>query len=186
MVVVNCVCSAQLRSNDDDDGRTLKDLFLFADKVYNHRRPTMALFKRSGSTIMVFTSMKCRIMGFPTTITAANNQTTTNLLDQLIDSQKSILTSWSLEKAIRLNVENFTLTTTTMTHKLPKQINFYHHEECLHFDLEIFCGAKFLFDGSSSSHVNVFSSGQVVITGVKSQHEFDKIVHLLYEKLVYK
>lgn len=184
-MIVNCVCSAQLQGH----GRTLKDLFLFADKVYNQRRPTMAVFKRSGSTIMVFTSMKCRIMGMPS-ISTSNPSLL--LLDQVIEAQKSILASWSQEKFIQMNVVNFTITTSTMTHKLPKEINFYHYQNFLYFDLEIFCGAKFLFDTSGvggiefDGHVNVFSSGQVVVTGVKRQDTFDEILHLLYKKLVYK
>lgn len=165
---MNLVCSAQLETE-----KSFSSLLPFADRVYNHR-PTMLLFKRSGVSIMVFTSMKCRVMGLP--------QSEKPTLDRLVELQRLILTTWAKEH--EMNVIHFKLTTSTMTHKLPSAVNFYKNEHCLHFDLELFCAAKFL--SNDSCHVNVFHSGHVIVTGLKSEENMHTILTHLYRQLNYK
>ena len=174
--IVNVVCSAQLVVKE---GKTLEDLFPFADKIYNHR-PTMAIFKRSGMTIMVFTSFKCRIMGLP--IVHGERKS----LNDLMKMASSILRQWICEIkedwGEDVGLIDFTFLTSTMTHKIPSLINFHKNQHCLNFDLELFCGAKFT-SAPPSTHVNVFSTGQVVATGLKSDTSMRRTIHQLYSLL---
>lgn len=170
IIVNNVVCVAQLQTE-----KTFEEFLTAADKAYTHR-PTMALFKRRGATILIFTSKKLRIMGLP-----AGSSSSTSL-QNLVASHHQTLVDWILEfnSFPSISLQNFSLSSATMTHKVPALINFYKNRHYLEYELELFSGAKFKLPPSSSCHVNVFSNGQVVATGMKSEQQMQQILHQLY------
>ena len=167
---VNVISKAQLVTN-----WTLDDFFKFADKKFQHR-PTMALFKRNGQSILLFTSLKCRCMGFP-----SNASKTNDTLEEIIKKQHETLADFAREFVCLLS--NLTFVTSTMTYKLPFQVNYYKNIHCLQFDLEIFCASKFI-NNHSSIHINIFHNGIVIATGIKSQNQMIEIIRKINKEIV--
>ena len=162
--IVNVVCSAQLETDV-----TFQDFLEVADKRYTHR-PTMAVFKRKGTTIILFTSKKIRIMGLPSNCT--------NTLEDLVDEHRKTILEWMNEFHYPLFLKCFTFNTSTMTHKIDAEINYFKNQHCLDYELEIFNAAR--FKQVTSCHVNVFASRYVVVTGVKHEEQMRRPIKQLH------
>lgn len=168
--IVNVVCSAKLQTDE-----SFQEFLTLADKRFTHR-PTMAMYKRNGATIMMFTSKKIRIMGL-----SSAGDSSPPLLEDRIRAHRKTLLEWINEFTWPIVIEEFTFNNATITHKLPTEINFFKNQHCLECELEIFTGAK--FKQTESCHVNVFASGNVVVTGIKNCHQIASILNQLYSLL---
>ena len=124
---------------------SLEDLVPYASKFYNHK-PRMVTYCKEGVTILIFTSLKVRLMGKG-------------------ESHKRVLHEFlrSLPWKARIGEMNCTM---TVSHSLEMCINL-HKLDRRHFqvELELFPAASLIHSGRE--HVNVFHNGKVVVTGVR-------------------
>ena len=150
---------------------TLEDLAPYAHTFYQHK-PRMIKYRHEGITILIFTSLRVRLMG--------GGETHAAVLRLFLDS---------LPWPIAVVGTELRLSNMTVTHHLPFCLNLHklisHHK---HFstELEIFPAAKFLHGGRE--HVNVFHTGRIVITGVRDinnveNHILPRLLPLLQHAL---
>ena len=166
----NAVVSAQLCSCDKM--LTLQDFMCCAHVKFTHR-PTMAKFYHHGVTILIFTSLKCRTMGFPKDCNNKNN------LNEIVAKHQEILQSFIEKFPWSLTLKNVSLSTATATHQLPCSVTL----QASHFmyEPELFSAAKLRLDNDNdSAHVNVFANGKVVCLGIKSQGHVESLLRHLY------
>lgn len=145
MVVSNLVFCGQLFPH-----KALEDFIPIATKFYDHR-PRMIKFASCGITILVFTSLRFRLMG--------KGENHLSVLSEFLTLAK-------------VEARNVTLTTMTITHRIPYQINL-HKLDPRHFymDSELFPAARWIHDGREN--FNIFHSGSIVITGVKDIYNLE-------------
>ena len=80
------------------------------------------------------------------------------------------------------SIVSMDISTMTLTLQLPYFINFHYlSEEDFYVDTEMFPAAKLLHTGSC--HVNVFATGHVVATGVKSYSHAITLIDQLTKSL---
>lgn len=126
--------------------------------IQNYRgRPTMIKYKRHGSTIMVFTSLKARIMGNPD-----NHWQTVEEFCKLSES----------------SISGYNCQSCTVIHRVPFQIPLDKLPSCFRFEPEIFFAAYRIIE---NVHVNVFHTGKINITGTKSLEEAQTV----YDSFIY-
>ena len=146
----NVVCSGRLDCQYD-----FNDFIPLADRAYLHK-PRMLKFRRNGITLLIFNNLKFRTMGGQGLDHEIIYQLHKNTLHQILTSFP-----WACQS---LNME---ITTMTFSFQVPYFINFHYlSEQHFYVDTEMFPAAKLLHTGSC--HVNVFATGHVVATGVKS------------------
>lgn len=134
--------------------KTYFELTKLAHKVYKGK-PAMVVFKTSKNTILVFRSLKGRIMGEP----GASSE--------------------SLAK-MPFNVINLEIQTLTYTHKLAHEINLLKLSHPFHYEGELFPAGYYKDAGI---HVNIFHTGNIVLTGVKTETQAKRTI-LLIETLI--
>jgi TATA-box binding protein (TBP) (component of TFIID and TFIIIB) len=140
------VCSVYCGQLGGVEHITLKDLATYAHVHYQHK-PVMVKFRSRNVTLLIFTNFKFRLMGGGD----AHMETLQDFLQPL---------PWNFV------VTRISLTNTTAVHQLPYHINLHklRNNDRFSVDMELFPAAKFRHNGRE--HVNVFHTGQVVITGV--------------------
>jgi TATA-box binding protein (TBP) (component of TFIID and TFIIIB) len=156
MQVVCRIFQGQFIPGSESSGHVirLEDFFPFATTVYNHK-PYMVKYRQQGITLLIFNNLKFRIMG--------QGEAPLSVLNEFMDR---LPPAWKDE----LKVENLKLSTMTVVHTLPTPIN--PHKLCrdftkFHAEWELFPAVKWLGAGGGV-HVNIFHTGKVVATGVKS------------------
>ena len=133
----------------------LEDLIPYTTKFYNHR-PRMIKYHKNGITILVFTSLRFRLMGKG-------------------DIHKQILQDFLHMLPWKSHVGEMTCSM-TVSHQLPvKHINLHKLDRrYFQVEMELFPAAKLIHKGHE--HVNIFHSGKLIITGVR---ELPSIVPLI-------
>ena len=146
----NAVCSGRL-----DCQHHFNNFISLADRAYLHK-PRMLKFRRNGITLLIFNNLKFRTMGGQGLDHEIIFQLHKYTMHQILESFP-----WPCES---LNME---ISTMTLSFQVPYFINFHYlPKENFYVDTEMFPAAKLLHTGSC--HVNVFATGHVVATGVKS------------------
>lgn len=146
----------------------LEDFYPFATTVYRHR-PSMIRYRSRNITLLLFTNFKFRLMGKG----EAHIEVLREFLAQL---------PWGSDMKIR----NLRLSTMTLTHCLPMSVNT--HKLCQNHDKfraewELFPAVQWLGAGGGV-HVNIFHTGKVVATGVKSINEAEsRLLPRLYRDI---
>ena len=140
MVVSNLILRGELKSLC-----SLEDLIPFGTHFYDHR-PRMIKFTRHGITLLVFTSLRFRLMGKG-------------------EHHKSVLAEFLNSIPWKIEAKNLKLSTMTLTHGIPYQINLHKlYRQPFSLDSEQFPAARWIHEGREN--FNVFHSGCIVITGV--------------------
>lgn len=127
----------------------------YATKVYKGR-PTMILFKNFDNTVIIFKSLKGRIMGNP------------NKMKETLDN-------------LPFDIANVHVQTCTYTHDFNHEINLQKLNNSFHYEAELFPAAYSTIFGA---HVNIFHTGKIVVIGVKSHEIAEKIIASV-EKMIF-
>ena len=136
----------------------LEDLEKYSTKFYSHR-PRMIKYRKHGITILIFTSFKFRVMG--------KGDHHARILEEFLHSLP-----W--KSTISEMTRNM-----TVSHHLPNTNINLHKLDRDHFqvEMELFPAAKLIHAGSE--HVNVFHSGNIVMTGVCELSRADHLIELV-------
>ena len=146
----NVVCSGRLESQHG-----FNDFISLADQAYLHK-PRMLKFRRDGITLLIFNNLKFRTMGGQGLDHQIIVQQHKNVLHRVV-----AMFPWSCD------IVSMDISTMTLAFQIPYFINFHYlPEEHYYVDTEMFPAAKLLHTGRC--HVNVFATGHIVATGVKS------------------
>ena len=146
----NVVCSGLLQCQHE-----FNDFIPLADRAYLHK-PRMLKFRRDGITLLIFNNLKFRTMGGQ----GVDHQVIFRLHKKVLHQILAML-PWN---CVIVSME---ISTMTLAFQVPYFISFHYlPEENFYVDTEMFPAAKLLHTGSC--HVNVFATGHVVATGVKS------------------
>jgi TATA-box binding protein (TBP) (component of TFIID and TFIIIB) len=126
----------------------------FATKNYSSR-PKMKKITLNSSTILIFPTMKARIMGTP------SNQLET--IDQL-------------RCRLKANIFNLKVQSMTIVHNIGHPINLDELQKHpkFNYEPELFCAA-YSSTLKNIPHINIFHSGKVVITGVKTTYPHEAL-----------
>ena len=159
----NVVCSGRLECQ-----HVFNDFISLADRAYLHK-PRMLKFRRNGITLLIFNNLKFRTMGGQGLDHEVIFQQHQDVLRQVVATMP-----WSC------NIVSMDISTMTLSFQVPYFISFYKlPEQHFYVDTEMFPAAKLLHTGSC--HVNVFATGHVVATGVKSySHAMTLINQLVF------
>ena len=137
-----------------------KDLYKFATKIYVGR-PTMIKIKINGNTVIIFRNMKGRIMG-----------SSENMNETL--------------SSLPFDVEDVKIQTLTFTDSISQTINLWKLNLPFFYEGEIFPAAAYI-KFQDGAHINIFHTGKLVLTGVKSEDEatkiFENVKKLLLQQL---
>lgn len=137
-----------------------KDLIKFGDRFYSHR-PHMIKYQKDGITLLIFTSLKFRLMGKG----CCHIQVLKNFLHSL---------PWYSQIGPLTN-------SMTIVHQLPIQhINLYNlNKKYFQVELELFPAAKLLHSGRE--HVNIFHTGKIIMVGVRNVNNVTPLIELLMD-----
>ena len=135
---------------------TLEKLSHFTHVFYQHR-PRMLKYNKNGVTLLIFTSLRFRLLG--------KGEAHLQLLEDFL-----LHLPWTIRVATQIQVNM------TVTHQLEKCVNLHRlsHNNRFSTELELFPAAKFIHTGRE--HVNVFHTGRIVITGVRDINKSQNIL----------
>jgi len=161
IMIITCrVLCGQLQSADGSP-HTLEEFAPFATAFYQHR-PRMVKYRSGDVTILIFTSLKFRLMGSGS-------------------SHLVVLHDFLRRLPWRMGFENFRLMTMTATHQLKGHVNLHKlNRQKFRVEQEIFPAAHWLHGTGSGEHFNIFHTGRVVITGVR---DINKVEYQLLPQL---
>lgn len=133
----------------------LSDLISFGHKFYSHR-PKMVKYQNDGITLLIFTSLRFRLMGKG-------------------DFHKRVLETF-LQSLPWISQISAMTSSMTITHQLPlDHINLHKLDKnYFQLEMELFPAAKLLHSGRE--HVNVFHTGKIIIIGVRDMR---RVSHLI-------
>lgn len=156
MKVVCRVMSGQLLLLGADK-IVLEQLAPYAQRFYQHK-PRMIKYRSEGVTLLVFTSLRFRLMGGG-------------------ENHMRVLHEFLQRLPWNLFVSDINVSTMTVTHHLGMRVNL-HKLDARHFssELELFPASVWLH-GIGRENVNIFHTGRIVITGVRSINKVE--THLL-------
>lgn len=128
------------------DNVQFQDLITFGHKFYKHR-PHMIKYQKDGITLLIFTSLRFRVMG--------KGESHIQVLEDFLRSLP-----WRSQFSSLTN-------SMTITHQLPlDHINLNKlNKKYFQLELELFPAAKLLHSGRE--HMNVFHSGKIIILGAR-------------------
>ena len=162
MKVVCRILRGQLFPRDDVE-MPLEKFEPYATTFYHHK-PRMIKYRSEGVNLLIFTTLRFRLMGGG-------------------KAHESVLHQFLKTLPWQMHVSGLTLASMTVTHHLHSLVNL-HKLTLPHFstELELFPASKFIHKGKA--HVNIFHTGRIVITGVrdinKTQHHLlPQITHNL-------
>lgn len=136
--------------------KRLEDFVPYAERFYSHRPRMVKFHHRDGITLLIFTSLRFRLMG--------KGENHMKVLHEILKRLPWSVTYGSIH-----------LNSMTVTHQLPHPVNLYRlNRDHFRVEHEIFPAAEWIHD--SNEHFNVFHSGCVVITGVKCLHKTETIL----------
>lgn len=145
----------------------LEDLAPFATHFYQHR-PRMIKYRNANVTLLIFTSLRFRLMG--------SGESHWQVLNDFLHSLPC-------GEELKVKKEDLVLSGMTVTHQLSrKNINLRSLNEDFRVELELFPAAQWLH-GRGKEHINVFHTGSVVITGVTSIDKAEQLIAQLEQML---